>query len=433
MTIKTSIKNKLVTYFGTILIISLLISGLVSNDLCRSIIEANAMEHLEQLAGETADKVNIILDQKTNEMINLSKVPVFADQNTDIEVKIKALEYLNKVFDFRDIAFVDVEGNSYGANGQRRMVKGSRTFEEALGGKINFSEAMKLEDETILTISVPVIDEQGIVRGVVMGVENVESFSGLLEKAGVTGEYMLLDSTGNIVAHSDLTILNDQMPMNEMSQHEEFSEVYEVYQVMLAGEKGVRLCKRPETGDYNYISYAPVGIGWSIALVSYRDQVLSVLSTFNSRLIFITVVITAICLLLAYYVASSLAKKISEIANYLDIVASGDFERPFPENLLDLRDEMGDAARALSTMKSEIQEMLGTIKDCTDYMNDQMEDLTGDVKSALKSALSSEELKDLEEESREDVVQRLQLLNHINEMMTETKHSEKEEKNIKNE
>lgn len=431
MTIKTSIKNKLVTYFGTILIISLLISAVVSNDLCKNIIEANAMEHLERLASDTADKVNIILNQKTNEIVNLSKMSVFADANIDIEKKVKTLEYLNGIFDFKDIAFVDGEGNSYGASGIRRNVSGSTTFEEALAGKSNFSEAMTLENETIFAISVPVIDENNEVQGVIMGIENIESFSSLLEKAGVTGEYMLLDSIGNIVAHSDNTILYNQMPMEEMPLNKQFNEVYEVYQSMLAGDQGVRLCKSPETGELNYISYAPVGIGWSIALVSYRNQVLSVLSTFNIRLIFIMVVLTIICLALAYYVANSLTKKISEIANYLDTVASGDFERPFPENLLELSDEMGDAARALSAMKSEIQEMLGTIKDCTDYMNEQMEDLTGEVKDALKTALTSDELGDLDENSREDVVQRLHILNHINEIMTEGKHNE--EKSIKNE
>lgn len=418
MSIKSSIKSKLVSYFGIILVASLLVSAVVSNRLCKSIIETDAMEHLERVAIETADKVNIILNQKMQQLEQISRLPDIVDLGVQVDQKVTIIKYLNTIFKFKDIAFVDLQGNAYGVTGAKGSIVDSRSFKEALEGKKNFSEALVVEGETIFAMNIPIMDEQGKVVGVLIGVENVDTFSSVLESSEITDEYMILDSNGRIIAHSDENILYGQMPMEDMPSHNAFNDVYEVYQIMLDSQQGVRLCKKPETGEENYISYAPVGVGWSIALIQQRSDVLGTLGNFNIKLMCMMGILTVISIIVVYYVAKSFANHMSEIENCIDEVASGDFNRPVPEELLERKDEVGDVARAFSTMKKEIEEMLGTIRNCTDYMNEQMEDLTSEIKEAIKNALVLEEHK-LGEEHQEEVVHRLQVLSQINEMFSD--------------
>lgn len=404
------IKNKLVVCFGVILVIGFIACGFAANQICKRVLEESTLKSLARLATDTADKVNIILGEKQEEIEKLAITPGLTEENVSIEEKLSIIAERNVFLDFKDIALVDLDGNTYGINGLRRNIAGSIEFEEALKGKVTFSPAIKLENETVFVIAAPLVSSSGQVIGVIMGVENTESFTYILTEAGISDEFMILDSKAEMVAHSNEEILNNHKTMDEMKELAEFNDVYGVYQKMLSGENGVGYCINPETGEQNYISYAPINIGWSIALVNHSSKVLSVLKEFNYSLLSVTVIIIVAGLVAVYFMAREIANRINKITNYLDTVAHGDFEQPIPENLLELEDEMGDAARALEGMKSEIEEMIDTIKRCTDYMNDQMEDLTDGIKDELKTLLSSDEIDDKE---RKDIIKRLHILNQI--------------------
>ena len=407
---RLSVKNKLVVCFGVILVIGSIVCSFVANKICKKIIEESALKNLARVATDAADKVNIILDEKQEKIKKLATVPELIDQNASIEKKLSIITTLNKFLGFKDIALVDLSGNFYGADGLREKIADYIELDEVLKGKVISSSAIKLENETVFAIATPLISSDGQVIGAIIGIENVESFTYILTEAGISDEFMILDSTANMVIHSDEKILKDHKTMDEMKELSGFNDIYKVYQKMLAGESGIDYCIKPETGEQNYISYAPINIGWSIALVSHSDEVLSALRAFNVGLLTVTTIIGTIGLIVMYFVARQMANRINEITHYVDTVAHGDFGQPISETLLELEDEMGDAARALEGMKSEIEEMIGTIKRCTDYMNDQMEDLTDGIKDEVKMLLKSDEIDDKE---RKDVISRLYLLNQI--------------------
>ena len=418
MSIKSSIKNKLVSYFSIILVVGLLVSIVVSNQICKSIIETDAMKHLEGVALETADKVNLILNQKVQQLQQISSIPDIMDADVQMDQKMTIIKYLNTIFEFKDIAFIDLQGNPYSIAGTVENIIDSISFKEVLEGKQNFSETLMVEGKMTFAIKMPVMDRQGKVIGGLIALENIDIFSSVLESSTIVDEYMMLDTKGRIIAHSDEKILYEQMAMDEMPSHDEFNEVYEVYQTMLQGQQGVRLCKKPETGEENYLSYAPTHIGWSIALVQKQSHVLGVLGSLNVKLMGMMVILAVVGIMAVHYVAKSFANHVSEIAHCIDDVASGDFNRPVPEELLERKDEVGDVARALSTMKKELEEMLSTIRNCTDYMNEQMEDLTSDIKESIKNTFVLEKHQ-LDEEQQEEVVHRLQVLNQIDEIFSD--------------
>lgn len=377
---RLSIKNKLVMYFGLILVIGFIVCGFVVNKIYTNMIEESALKSLARLATDTADKINIILSEKQKEIEKLAAVSALADEEVSIEEKLSLITMFNELLDFKDIVLVDLDGNSYGANGLRSNIADSVAFEEVLKGKVSISTAVEGENEMLFSIAAPLISSNGQVIGAVIGIESTESFTYILAEAGMSDEFIILDSNSSIVAHSDKEILNDDM--DEMKALQEFKDVY----------------------------YAPTNIGWSIGVGSSRNEVLNTLQKFNVGLVTVIAFIIVIGLIAVYFVARQMANRVNEITNYLDTVAHGNFEQPIPENLLELEDEMGDAARALEGMKSEIEKMIGTIKQCTDYMNDQIEDLTDSIKDELKTLLTSNEIDNKE---RKDVIERLDILNQI--------------------
>lgn len=379
---RLSIKNKLVMYLGLILAIGFIVCGFVVNKIYTNMIEESALKSLARLATDTADKINIILSEKQKEIEKLAAVSALADEEVSIEEKLSLITMFNKLLDFKDIVLVDLDGNSYGVNGLRSNIADSVAFEEVLKGKVSISTAVEGENEMLFNIVAPLISRNGQVIGAVIGIESTESFTYILAEAGMSDEFIILDSNSSIVAHSDKEVLNDDKIVDEMKVLQEFKDVY----------------------------YAPTNIGWSIGVGSSRNEVLNTSQKFNVGLVTVIAFIIVIGLIAVYFVAGQMANRVNEITNYLDTVAQGDFEQPIPKNLLELEDEMGDAARALEGMKSEIEKMIGTIKDCTDYMNDQIEDLTDSIKDELKNLLTSNEIDNKE---RKDVIERLDILNQI--------------------
>lgn len=413
---RLGIKNKLLICFGTIMVSGFLICGLISDTVCKNIITDKALENLTRLAQDTAHKISIVLTQKQLLIEKLAKADTITDESLSIEEKIKFLQRANQLLEFKDLALIDLQGNSYGTDGYRSNIAGSSEFEQAKQGKKGFSPSLILDDEVYFTIAVPVRNAEGKVISVIMGVETEEAFTYLIHKSGISDEIMVLDSEGEIIMHSNPDIFKDPVPMQDMLNRDEFKDVYELYQKMLSGESGAMECQSPETGIRNYLSYAPIdNIGWSIALATYRNSVLRGISDFNVILGTSIVIIIILGMIAVYFVANSLSKRMSEIIDYLDTVAQGDFEQPISEDLLELGDEVGDAARAIKTMKYEIEEMLETIKGCTNYVNEQMEDLTEDVKDEIKALLKADKI---ENENKEII------MNKLNDLQRATKYVE---------
>lgn len=331
---KLSIKNRLVTCFGIILISSLIVSGLVSNYLCYDIVEKNKLDSLQDLATATAHKIDVILEEKVNKL------------------------------------------------------------------------------------NVPVRNTQNEVIGMLVGVNKMDLLEDVLRDRFTINEYMLLDSKGYIRVHQNEMILEEQIPMEEMLENESYESVYNLHKAMLNGEMGAAIYTAPVTKLESYVGYAPIMGGWSIGLINYKSEVLEDLKPFNINLIISMLIIAILSIGVVYSVATILSKNMQEIVNCLDIVANGDFNEPIPSGLLELNDELGDAARALRHMKVELGDMLLTIRDCTNYMNEQVEDLTEEVKEAIKKTLNVADSVD-EESACQEIIQRIQELNRRHEVMYE--------------
>ena len=177
---RLSIKNKLVIYFGIVLVTGLSICGFVANKICKMMIEEYALKNLTSLATDTADKINIILGERREKVEKLATRAVLTDEHLSVEEKLAVIADYNEILCFKDIALVDFEGNYYSTRGLSGNIKGLPEFEKALQGEATFSTEIKLEDEEVFTIAVPLISNQDQIIGAVMGIEDTKRFTYVL-------------------------------------------------------------------------------------------------------------------------------------------------------------------------------------------------------------------------------------------------------------
>ena len=273
----------------------------------------------------------------------------------------------------------------------------------------------------VFTINIPIIKDQQEVVGVLIGISQLEKIVNQFVKFANMDGYMLLETTGKVIAHSNQDALAYQMPMESMQYYSEFSEIYEVYKEMIAGNRDVIKCKEPETGKSNYLSYAPIKTGWSIAIIKERQTVLSILGAIDAKIILLIMVLIILSMVFIHQVLKRFTKNLNKLLECLNKIARGEVDTPIPKELLELTDEVGDTARAVQNMQVGIDEMLGTIKECTNYMNEQMEDLTEEVINSLKEALEVNGFDMFDEECKKDIITMIHTLSRMDEMMPTVK------------
>ena len=405
MRTRFKIKNKLVICFGAILVIGFIISGLMANQVFKKIIEESTLKNLSRLAKDTADKVNIILNEKQKGIEKLAKLPEVRDEQLLIPDKLLVLNEWNTFLDFKEITWIDLVGNIYSRSSLNGNIGDTVEFKEAIKGQTTFSPTIKYDEEICFNILVPVIDKNEQLIGLIMGIENIESFTYIVAETGMSDAYMIWDSEASILDSFNEKMFDKDQIIGEFQ--EKLEGIDYRYEKEIRQSSGTGYCTDPQTGEKSYISYAGTDMGWSLALINHRSRISGLLREFNYSVVGVTIMIIIVGLVVVYWMAREMSIRINGITHYLDTVAQGDFEQPVPSDLLELKDEMGDAARALEGMKLEIEEMLDTIKRYTDYMNDQMEDLTDGIKEEIKVLLNSDELDDRE---RHEMIERLHYL-----------------------
>lgn len=375
MNIRLNIKNKLVSYFGMILIISLFINTLVFNELCRLTIEKEkeTMAHLTRVTEEIVDKMNLVLDEKKKQLEAIAVTPEIIDEQIDIKKKKEVLKYLYNFFEFEDIVFVDQIGNTYSINESMQDIT-DEVLNQMLKETISVV-SLGISKTNVLSINIPIIKDQKEVVGAIIGISQLEKLVNQFMKVENIERYMLLDTTGKVIAHSNQDALAYQMQMESMQYDSEVSEIYEVYKEIIAGNRDVIKCKESETGKINYLSYAPIKAGWSIAIIKERQTVLSILGAIDAKIILLIMGLIILSMAFIHQVLKQFAKNHKKLLACLNKIACGEVDTPIPKELLELTDEVGDTARAVQNIQVGIDEMLESIKEYTNYMNEQMEEL----------------------------------------------------------
>lgn len=108
----------------------------------------------------------------------------------------------------------------------------------------------------------------------------------------------------------------------------------------------------------------------------------------NTIKLFIGIVILSIlsALVITYFISNNITSSLRDAINYLRIAATGDFSVQVPEDAKKRKDEMGDLARAISTMQGAVNSLIKNVKDevnsiegVISKVNRNIDDLNSDI------------------------------------------------------
>jgi methyl-accepting chemotaxis protein len=177
-------------------------------------------------------------------------------------------------------------------------------------------------------------------------------------KLGESGYAYMINKEGTTIAHPNKDLVyNMDNNFENVKEDPELEALVKLEQQMVEGKEG--------TGEYSYngvvkyMGFAPVeGTNWSIAVTAPKAEVMEYLNRLSLSLYILGIIFIILGIVIALIMASSISKPIKMASDYLNVVATGDFTGTVPSKLLNMRDETGVLANAISTMQQSIKNII---------------------------------------------------------------------------
>lgn len=350
-----SIKSKLIMFFGAIIICICIINMLISVYNTYKIIENSENTKLIEISEKSAEVVDNKCKDKIETLEAIARRSEFKSYDLNSNEIKEMIDKEAEESGFTDIYIIDLNGNMKLESGAVHNIATDPIFQEALKGNSKISNPVVSNNKTLINITVPIYDDKENIVGVLMGSQYFLTFS----KSIIDSKYtsFIISSDGDLIAHSNEEML-DNSTRHENAKNEEIKAN------MKNGENGYGRWFLETDNSEQFIGYAHIeSTDWSIGILENK----SIVATDIINQIITNVIMYGIFLVIGVFLIYLYAKKISNsikgLCEHLNIISKGNFSVPLDPALTKLKDEIGNSAKAIETMRISLGEMIYTIKE----------------------------------------------------------------------
>lgn len=354
-----SIKNILLFRTLLIVIISLMITGFAGVVLNYT----STLNSLKQTMAQTvilaSDKVVSEIQGYINIIQVLSDDSVLTDSTASKEEKAARLKEKARKFGITDVEILDEKGISFisGEDLSRR-----EAFKKAKNGEQNISNPIKMGDDMVLWLSVPVMQD-GAFKGMLAAQMDASLLSDIISQISIgnTGNAAVLDKEGNTIGFEDYQLVIDQYnTQKEAEKDKQLAALAKIEKAMSSGETG--------SGQYTYggvnkfMSYRPIPgtDGWSIDVSIVKSEFMQ--GTTNA--VIISGILLLVTVLISSILVSGLSNKIvtpiQQCVERLALLAEGDLHSAVP--VIDTEDETRVLADTTKTLIENLKNIISDLE-----------------------------------------------------------------------
>ncbi len=374
-----SIKTKmLLTYAALIFAICLILSTMAIS-IGDRMLEKELDERIQQGAHAGASIMADIFKAEFNTLNALASTPDIKSPTVPLAEKGKSLQSALSDFGYLRMAFVDVKGTAYYADGKVVDLSDRTYVKEALSGKTAHSSTIvsKVDGSIIMAFAVPV-KTNGTITGAVIGVRDsgfLSETTKSINMGGASYSY-ILDSTTKMVAHPDPKKVQEQYTIaDEAKKNPDLAPLLDLATHMTKGETGFN--KYMFEGTERIAGYEKIeGTTLSFAMANKVADFMAPLEQLKYSLYAISAVVLLLSLIFTFIFSSAMSKPIATATAHAKILASGNFTEVIDQKHLNRQDEIGDLNRSFAHLQDSLKELLKEVLHITDRVSAASEELT---------------------------------------------------------
>ncbi len=228
-----------------------------------------------------------------------------------------------------------------------------------------------------LCMGVPIQQEPSEIVGTLMLCTELSALAKQIGqlKFGKTGSALLMDQTGQVLAHPNSALLSGT-ELEDLSQYPPITNILE-------GRSGFFSFKDEQ--DIDWVSYGiALENGWNVIILQQEAEFLKNESEFKHYAYLIALVAVIAVSILTWLLANRLIRPISQLTTVAKALAQGQLDRRVE---IRRRDELGTLARSFNQMASRL-------KSSFNQLEHRVEKRTAELKTAKETAENANRTKD---------------------------------------
>ena len=330
MTKRFSLKNKLILIFGALIAAASVIEGVFAVRIARKAVSEKVEAHLTGKARDVAEIINGRLEAFFQFAEGLARMPELTSSNSSSAEKTHFLAGQTGINDdVLTLAFIDMQGFFYTADGRKLDLNGREWFQKACKGSAFITEpyVSKLDNSLVITVSIPVYGDGQKIIGVLMFDIRGEWLSEQIEDivVGKTGVCYVIDKNGITIADPDIEVVKSQENSTEKAKTDAS------YVSIAAFEKRAMTEAEPAAGYFYWgrrldiASFARIKTtGWSVIISAPAKEFMGTVGTLRVSMFIIGSVILWTAVIIVFFTARAIIKPIQTTVTALRNIAQGE-------------------------------------------------------------------------------------------------------------
>lgn len=375
----SSIKVRMV--ISLVLLIAIVCGSLGATSFSRSkkAVTETAQDLMETLSKQMATNIQGDIKSKYQLLEAVANDSNVKDFDIKFDEKKVILEEEVKAHGHMTMGISNLSGDINYTNGITENIKGTDYFQRALRSENAVSEPFVTKtgnNELVMAYAVPIKNNNNVV-GVLVALRDGNEIAKLNDTVefGKTGRAYVIGKNGDVIAHEDKEkVISKENTIALQAQDKDLVSRAMIEQKMVDRESGIG--KYTYGGMSKYMAYAPIkDTDWSLGVYAEEKDVLSSLNALKISIAIVSLAFIILAIVVIWLLSDNLAKKLNNIKEYINVMATGDFSMDVPQKHQDKNDETGIMARALQTSKDSVGKMISNIKKNSNDIQGSSKDL----------------------------------------------------------
>jgi methyl-accepting chemotaxis protein len=387
MGISKSIKTKLIVYYTTLILLSLIALGYLALKISSDIVINEAKDAITTLAENSAKLESSRLKTGTDVLEAMAKLDEIKGMEWTMQQPI--LTALLKESEFEEMGILHSDGHIQFSSGNTAQLNKSSNLMNVFNGSASSIDfTVSVETGELVLVQVVPVKRDGKVVAALLGRSDGTSLSKIAEDIGYgeTGYSYIINKEGTVIGHPDTDLVFKQYnAMDEVKNDKTVSSTAEAVKEMLSKKEGTTTYTLNE--NRLYAGYSVIeGTDWTFILVAAENELLSKIPELQRSIMLVAVIVLAISILLTYVIGSSITNPIIKTVEYAGKITDLDLREDVDKKYLSRNDEMGNLARALQKITEGLRNIIGEINLSSDQMAAASEELTATSQQTANAA-----------------------------------------------
>lgn len=364
--LRISLKFKLLFMFLVVLIISILIVGTVAYKTSSEGMTKSVYNQLSAVSQDICNQIDAINQKHFETLKFLSEQEYIKDENISLEEKTRQLSSVIASIggNYENVAFYDINGKSFTADGRFIDMSDRDYFTEAIKGHnyISNPTLSPVVNRVLQQYSVPVKNKNGKIIGALVLLINGNAMYDTIKDIDLGGGM----HPSVIDYKAGITIANANANTDENSQEGELDETEGLGKVLnniFAGKENIEDFVDPNLHAHLIAAYKIVpNTTWTVFTVAPYDIYFGALHSMQVSLSIILIVMVIISTILIIVFVRVLINPLKKVKESITTIATGnaDLTQRIPNAS---NDEVGDVVKGFNGFVEKLQGIVTNLRD----------------------------------------------------------------------